>query len=197
MPLWIQLVALIIPAGIAVYSARHASKSAKTAQRAEHDAARLRDLEQRVAEQKAKLYQPMVKLLGELLSPQSKAAAEKRMMSVIVEFQTFVTIWGSDEVNEAFYRFRSSSATDPPGKVTVRLVSDFLLAVRRDVAWPDTTLDGLHTVGTRINDLAEDPATVHALTAPLGEVFEAHGWTPPFPMRQVGKLEAYPSSAVR
>ena len=110
------------------------------------------------------------------------------MLDVMADFQPLVTLWGSDEVNEAFFRFRASASTDPPAKVIMRLVADFLLAIRRDVASPETTLDGLHTVGTRINDLNDDPEIVKALTLPLDNVFAMTGWKPTFPMRQTGKL---------
>jgi len=188
--LWQQLIVVSIPAILSLLGAGFAGRFAFRAKQAELEAARLRDLEQRVAEKKAELYDPVITLLGDLLTPERSDKAKKRMGDVMADFQPLVTLWGSDEVNEAFFRFRASASADPPPKVTMRLVADFLLAVRRDVAWPDSEIDGLHTVGSRINDLHKDIETVMALTKPLDEVFEMTGWHPQYPMRSMGKLRA-------
>lgn len=190
LPLWQQLLVVAVPAIFSAGAAVVAVIFAARAKQAEYEAARLRDLEQRVAEKKAELYDPMIQLLGDLLTPDRNKVAEKKMLDVMADFQPLVTLWGSDEVNEAFFRFRASASASPPPKVIMRLVADFLLAVRRDVAWPETEIDGLHTVGTRINDLHEDPEIVMALTLPLDQVFAMTDWHPAFPMRQAGKLDA-------
>ncbi|KDP89659.1 hypothetical protein W824_15935 [Clavibacter cf. michiganensis LMG 26808] len=98
----------------------------------------------------------------------------------MADFQTFVTIWGSDDVVDKFFRYRTAAPTSPPTAVIMRLMADFLLAVRRDIAWPDTSITGLHVIGMRINDLAEHPEMSAALSVPIKSLFESEGWTPPF-----------------
>jgi hypothetical protein len=180
LPLWLQILTLAAPAAVAVFSAVWASRSAYRAQQAESDAARLRALEERTAQKKYELYQPFVGLLNDLLTPSRNAMATAASEDVIVNFQGFVTMWGSDEVVEMFFRWRSSAATDPPAMVAMRLMSDLLLAIRRDVAWPDTKVPGAHIIGMRINDLPDHPEMTDALSLPLDEFLATQDWTPPF-----------------
>lgn len=155
-------------------------RSASKASRAEAEAARMRQLEERVAQKKFELYQPILKTMGDLLTPGRGTLASKDMESVLPDFMTFVSIWGSDEAVTAFFRFRSSASTNPPPAITVRLVADFLLAARRDLAGPDTSITGLEAIGMRINDIYEQPTYVDAFALPFDELARRHDWTPPW-----------------
>lgn len=187
LPLWLQLVALTVPAAVAIFSAIWASRSARRAQQAEHESARLRALEDRVAQKKYDLYQPLLQHLGDLLTPSRSAAATKKTEDVIADFQTFVTVWGSDEVVETFYRYRASANVPRPNVIVMRLVADFLIAVRKDVAWPETQIPNLYAIAMRINDLHEHPEMTEALAMPLTELFKKHEWTPPFNLPADGR----------
>lgn len=180
LPLWLQVVALAVPVLIAVFSAVWASRSAVRAQQAESDAARLRALEERTAQKKYDLYQPFLTVVNDLLTPTRNAAATARMEDVIVDFQGFVTVWGSDEVVETFYRWRVSAGLNPPNLVAMRLMADLLVAVRRDIAWPDTNVPTLHMIGHRINDIQDHPEMLDAMSLPLGQFLATQDWTPPF-----------------
>lgn len=180
--LWLQVASLVVTVALALSAAR----SARKAQAAEHEAARLRALEERVAERKYDLYQPFLKSLGDTLTPSRKEQAVKGQEDAMADFQSFVTVWGSDEVVEKFYRFRVASAGNPPSLVIMRLMSDFLLAVRRDIAWPGTELDGMHMIAMRINDIDERPDMKRALTMPLDELFAWQKWEPNFEPRDIG-----------
>lgn len=184
LPLWIQITALAVPALVSIFSAIWATRSARRAQTAEHQAARLRALEDRVAQRKYELYQPFLQTLGDLLTPSRKPKAEKNLEDALADFQTFVTVWGSDDVVEKFYRYRISASTAPPTLVIMRLMSDFLLAVRRDIAWPDTDLTGLHMIGMRINDLPDHPELKAALSTTLVQLFRQENWDPPFELSE-------------
>lgn len=183
LPLWLQVASLLVTVVLAI----SAGRSARKAQAAEHEAAKLRALEERVAERKYELYQPFVQTLTDLLTPSRSEEAQKRMEDAMIDFQGFVTLWASDEVNEMFYRYRVAGSTNPPPYVTMRLVSDFLLAVRRDVAWPDTKIDGMHVIAMRINDLGKNSDIGRALTMPLDELFAWQGWEPNFEPRDIGE----------
>lgn len=188
LPLWLQLVALIVPAVVAIFSALWASRSARRAQQAEHESARLRALEDRVAQKKYDVYEPLLQNLGDLLTPSRSAAAAKKTEDVVADFQTFVTVWGSDEVVETFYRYRAAANVSPPSEVVMRLVADFLVAVRRDVAWPETRIPNLYAIAMRINNLHEHPQMTEALAMPLTELFKKYEWTPPFELRDEKQL---------
>jgi hypothetical protein len=179
LPLWVQIVALGVPVLVSIFSAIWASRSARRAQAAEHEAARLRALEERTAEKKFELYQPMLQAFGNMLTPSRSKAALDGLEEVLADFQTFVTVWGSDEVVEAFFRYRSAASSSPPPPILFRLMSDFLIAARRDLAWPNTHMTGLHMLGMRINDLADQPDIVEAFSMPWPELEEKHGWKPP------------------
>jgi hypothetical protein len=129
--------------------------------------------------------QPFLKSLGDTLTPSRKEQAVKGQEDAMADFQSFVTVWGSDEVVEKFYRFRVASAGNPPSLVIMRLMSDFLLAVRRDIAWPGTELDGMHMIAMRINDIDERPDMKRALTMPLDELFAWQKWEPNFEPRDI------------
>lgn len=180
LPLWLQLAAIALPTAVAIFSAIWAARSAHRAQQAEHESARLRDLEDRVAQKKYDLYQPFLQTIGDLLTPHRNEAAAAKLEDAIADFQTFVTVWGSDEVVETFYRYRLSANGSPPNVIPIRLMSDFLLAVRKDVAWPDTRISNLHPIGMRINDLPDHPEMTEALQLPLKELFAREGWAAPF-----------------
>jgi hypothetical protein len=179
LPLWVQLVALGIPVLVAIFSAVWATRAAKRAQTAEHEAQRLRDLEERVAQRKYDLYQPFVQAMGDTLTPSRSEAALAGFEDVIADFQTFVTIWASDEVVDAFLRYRLSANNPPPAAIMMRLVADLLLAIRRDVAHPDSKLTGIHTIGMRLNDIADHPELTDAMRVPLRQLFAEHAWEPP------------------
>ncbi|MCM3521286.1 hypothetical protein [Curtobacterium sp. P97] len=180
LPLWLQIVTLAVPVAVAVISSILASRAAGRAQHAEAEAARLRALEERTAQKKFELYQPFLTTLNDLLTPNRSAAALAGMEDVITNFQGFVTVWGSDEVIETFYRWRTSANLNPPNLVTMRLMADLLVAVRRDIAWPDTKVPTLYMIGHRIKDIHEHPEMVKAMTLPLDQFLASQDWTPPF-----------------
>lgn len=179
-PLWLQVTAVAVPALVSIASAIWASRSANRARRAERDAVRLLALEERTASKKYELYEPFVAHLGDLLTPARKKAAETRSEEVMANFQTSVMMWGSDEAVSAFSRFRRASAANPPAHITMRLVADLLIAIRRDIAVPDSRTTGIEILGSRINDLTKESAIARALQAPFNEVCQEHGWEPPF-----------------
>ena len=110
LPLWLQVASLLVTVVLAI----SAGRSARKAQAAEHEAAKLRALEERVAERKYELYQPFVQTLTDLLTPSRSEEAQKRMEDAMIDFQGFVTLWASDEVNDMFSRYRVAGSTNPP-----------------------------------------------------------------------------------
>lgn len=184
-----QVLGMVVPAIVSVFCAIWASRSAFRAQAAEHEAARLRALEERVAQKKYEMYQPMLKVIGDMLTPSRNEQALKSLEDVLADFQTFVTVWGSDEVVEAFYRYRKSASVDTPVVINMRLMSDFLLAVRKDVAWPGTNLDARHVICIRINDMDKHPELEGQLLMPLEKLISENKWDAPFDLNSTIKIE--------
>lgn len=79
LPVWLQVLALGIPVAVSVFSAVWATRSARRAQTAEHEAQRLRALEDRIAQKKYELYQPFLQGLGDMLTPSRRDAAAARL----------------------------------------------------------------------------------------------------------------------
>lgn len=178
---WMKFAAVAVPALVSIGAAWWSVRASRISQRAELDARRLLALEERTAARKYEMYEPFIQTIGDMLTPGRKAEAEKRLEGVLSDFQTAVAVWGSDETLEAFSRWRRASGSNPPPpEILVRLTADLMLAIRRDVAWPDTAATGIHAIGIRINDLDASPEMRDALTVPLKDLAKSHGWKPPF-----------------
>lgn len=177
---WLQLFGIGIPALVSVVSAFVAARYASRSRLTEQQAARLLSLEERTADRKREVYEPFVATLGAMLVPSRQQAALASMETVMSNFQTFVMIWGSDEVVDAFYRFRRAAVLQPPAAITMRLVADLLIAIRRDVAWPDTKVTPLQTLGSRISDLEPGGELEGAFTLPFDDLARRENWRPPW-----------------
>ncbi|MGM7699428.1 hypothetical protein [Microbacterium sp. A84] len=176
----LQALGIGIPAVVSVVSAIVAARYASRARLAEQQAARLLALEERTAGRKREVYEPFVETLGAILVPSQRDATMAKMEKVMIEFQTFVMIWGSDQVVEAFYRFRRASNHEPPARIIVRLVADLLIAIRKDIAWPNTQVTALQTLGSRITDLEPGGELEQAFTLPFEELARKESWTIPW-----------------
>lgn len=184
---WIPTVlTAVMSTGAAIYAARAATK----AKASEVEAARLRELEQRLSERKMEIYGRIMAALGNLLIPEEarrlapKAPKNKpsgdSLESAIFDFMNDVVIYGSDDVLQAFTRFRIASDANPPAPVIIRLVSDFMLAIRRDLDGGQSAVTGLEVIGMRINGLYDESNTIAALTEPFEVVCAQNEWTPPW-----------------
>lgn len=181
-PFALQIITIGVPAAASLLAALWAARSANRARQAESEAARLRQLEERLAEKKFALYEPILTALGELFTPGRSVAGTKRMENELPKFMTFVAMWGSDEAVETFFRYRQAAGSDPqpPHQITLRLVSDFLIAVRHDLSGDQSRITGLEAMGMRITDLYSDPDGVDTFSLPLDALARKHGWTPPW-----------------
>jgi len=90
-------------------------------------------------------------------------------------------VYGPDDVLRAFARFRLASNYNPPSTITMRLVADFMLTIRRDLDGGQSTVTGVELFGMRVNDLYSQTNLVAALTDPFDQVCAREGWTPPWP----------------
>ncbi|MEV7609865.1 hypothetical protein AB0N61_10305 [Microbacterium sp. NPDC089320] len=179
-PLAVQILIAAVPASAAVIAAVIAGRYAGKARLAEQKAARLLALEERTAERKWEVYQPFIQALGDMLTPSRKDAALAAAEDTMGDFQNFVGVWGSDEVVQAFYRFRRAAVTNPPALITMRLVGDLFVAMRKDLAWPESEITALHTIGPRINDLTVGSPLETSLRIPFDELAARENWTPPW-----------------
>ena len=176
----IAIVIAGVPAIASIIAAIVAGRAAGRARRAETDAARLSELEERLASKKYELYEPILRGLGQMLLPGNAQNALPLVEKAMPDFMTFVGVWGSDKALRAFSRYRVGSNASPPPEIVLRLVSDFMLAAREDLRSGETEATGLDILGLRINDLYEHPNFVDAFTLPFDDLAKKHGWTPPW-----------------
>ena len=179
----------VIPALLSVGAAVYATRSASRAKAGEIEAARLRQLEDRLSAKKIEMYEPMLRALGNMLTPdevKKKLTGEARQRALLSaeealpQFMNEAVVYASDEVLRAFARFRLAAGSGCSTMITVRLVADFMIAVRRDVVGSTTDATGLELLGVRINDLFSQPEFIEAITHPVDELARRYDWTPPW-----------------
>ena len=185
-----ELISTILAAALSAGAAIYAAWAAAKAKASEVEATRLRELEQRLSERKMEIYGRIMAALGNLLTPEEarrlapKAPKNKpggdSLESAIRDFMNDVVIYGSDDVLRAFTRFRLASDTNPPAPVIIRLVSDFMLAIRRDLDGGQSAVTGIEMIGMRINGLYDEPKVIAALREPFEVVCDQNEWTPPW-----------------
>lgn len=78
----------------------------------------------------------------------------------------------------------------------MRLVSDFILAIRRDLNGGQSAATGVELIGMRVNDLYNQEGLYNALTAPFENVCAKNEWVPPWEGMgtKVRNSEAEPSA---
>jgi len=182
-PWWLLLVVAGIPAVAAVIAAIIAALSARSARRSDSQAARARELEDRISERKYNVYKPMIDMLRDLLDPKkSKDMAKDTSLasSQIADFAIWVRIYGSDGAVAAFHNFMQAAFHDPPSFVLLRLFADFVLAARRDMGYPDTQATRAQVLGMRVNDLYSQQQFIDIITKPFDEICREANWTPPW-----------------
>jgi len=184
MEIWAVVIPAILSLGGAVYSAWSASR----ARASEAETARLRELEHRLSDRKIELYEGILKTLGDQLMPQAAKQAkgpgagqlENKLLDDLFGFMNKVVIYGSDDVLEAFSRFKRGGVANPPGLIALRLAADFMLAIRRDLSGGTTKLTAVDMFGMRITDFDTNPALKQALSEPFDLVCAKYGWVPPW-----------------
>lgn len=192
---WGQLLISIIPALAAIAAAVIAAKSARRAQTAEAETARLRQLEERLSAKKYETYEPMLTLLGELLTPEDindgsssatkKKAANRSTAELVrghVKFSTWISVFGSDEAVRAYERLMQASYSDPPPQVFLRLYAEFVIAARRDISYSETEIRAINVMGMRMTDAYTDARTRNCLEVNFDVLCSEVNWTPPWPI---------------
>lgn len=193
MEIWLVVVPAVISLGGAVYAAWSASR----ARASEAEAARLRELEQRLSDRKIEIYEGILTTLGDQLMPEAMKQAKGRkvgaqeaaLVDTFMGFMNTVIIYGSDDVLNAFSRFKRAGEANPPGVIAIRLAAEFMLAIRRDLSGGTTKLTAVDMFGMRITDFDASPELKAALSEPFESVCEKHGWTPPWSPVTRGKQE--------
>ena len=123
----------------------------------------LRDLENRNATRKYEIYKPILDLYSMLLSPHGSEAKRWKenhkdvdIEKTLDDFAKWVIIYGSDDVVLKFHNF-SETLNSLHGRekdiwvflpLLYRLYAEFIIAVRRDMGYPDTKIGVNHILAT-------------------------------------------------
>lgn len=175
---WVVLGVAGISAFAAVVAAVIASSASRAVKRSELDAQKVRDLEDRLQDKKYEVYKPMINMLRDLLgAPAPEGAAQSAFTELLKDFVTWVSIFGSDDAVEAFHKFMYGAFKGAPMIVALRLYADFILAVRKDMGYPETRVGPEHLAGLRVNDIYDFP---DFMDPSFDRLCERANWTPPW-----------------
>ena len=183
---WITILVTGIAAAAAVIAAIVAALSARSTKRLELQAQRTRELESRISERKIDIYKPMIEMLGSAISPSAleNPPESEDNSKKIQEFSTWIAIYGSDDTIKIYHNFMQAAFNEAPTLVTSRLFAEFIIAARRDIGYPDTTVTALHVMGMRINDLYSEDEYRLAMSLPFEELCRQENWEPPWLTRR-------------
>lgn len=186
---WITILVAGIAAVAAITAAIVAALSARSTKHLELRAQRTRELESRISERKIDIYKPMIEMLGSVIgnAAQGVQATSEDNTAKIAEFTTWITIYGSDNTIKIYHNFMQAAFNQAPPLVTSRLYADFILAARRDIGYPDTSVTAMQIMGMRINDLYSEEEYSLAMSLPFEELCRRENWTPPWLTRKVAK----------
>lgn len=178
--IWVSIVSALGAIAAAGVAAWYASK----ARTAELQAHRIRELEKRLAGSREEVYKPMVDLLRQIFDSGQggKGPDDRKTLKTLSEFATWVQIYGSDRVVRAFHKFMQAAYTEPPAMILLRYMNEFILAVRRDIGDPDTTVDLLDLAGIRTTDIYADENR-RVMELPERDLWLEHSWDPPWGSR--------------
>ncbi len=173
------VVVAVIAAVSSVIAAVVAGVFALAARRLDARLQRSGRAEDRISERKRGMYEPVVEMLDRMFTtdelPTSAEAQHKR------NFDTWVNLYGAEGAVRAYSRLMQALPHAPPGDIQIRLYADFLLAVRKDIGDPDSTLDRVQILGPRLGGLGDRAS----LTDPdLDAVCRRLRWSPPWQQGQ-------------
>lgn len=170
----LQSLSIIVPIVATVISGLFANRARKASNESEE----LRIREARVASDKAKAYQRLIEVFGAMLTKGAKPSSEKEAQRVLAEAATLFPVFASDEVFEAHLRLQQAAFNGAPAAVFTRLYAELVLAIRRDLGYPKTTISALEVLAVRVTDAYTSMAD--QLTKPLEQVYADAGWQPPW-----------------
>jgi hypothetical protein len=184
------IIVAVIAAVASVIAAVIAARSARSSKRIEIQAQRIRDLESRISERKYNVYEPFLEMIGNFFDQTEKGRAAIADPTANVErfvgFAKQITTYGSDEVVEAYHKFVLATSNNPPVNIMTRLMADFLLAVRKDLSYPDTQISGTTLIATsfRVGDFYSQGRDFQKImTLPLTEACKLANWPEPWVFR--------------
>jgi len=186
-PTWVAIALALVAAISAIIAAVIAARSARSAKKLEIQAQRIRDLESRISARKYQMYEPFLDMIGNFFdhTERGRAAIANPEANVegFVSFAKWVTTYGSDEAVEAYHKFNLATSNKAPHPILTRLMADFLIAVRKDLSYPDTKISRATLIATsfRVGDFYQQGDFYRKIMSlPLHEACKLAGWREPW-----------------
>lgn len=171
----------VLPVAGSVVAALIAGFFAWRAQRTSADADRARRLEEATSGRRRETYEPMIEKFSKLIDPRTRGEITDDDLAELMRVgSTWLSIYGSDKAVTTFHWLMQAAYHDAPGPITVRLYAEFVLAARKDIGLPSSSLTAVELLGMRLRDLYTDPDTYDALSMPFKRLCKREGWTPPW-----------------
>jgi hypothetical protein len=116
-------------------------------------------LQQQIREKKIPQYEEMIRFIFRIVFAEKLGqplVTESEMVSQMAKFTENIVIWGSEDIVEAWYRFRQvSSESNEPGVQVIFEVEQLLLAIRKDLGHSNKNLSRGKIIGLFVNDVAQ------------------------------------------
>lgn len=109
---------------------------------------------QQIREKKIPVYEELIQFVFNIIraTKENKSLSEEETTEFMFTFTERIVVWGSDEVVDAFYRFRNSNNVDG-GQGAILCIEDMLLAIRKDLGHRNKSLSRGKILGLFINDI--------------------------------------------
>jgi hypothetical protein len=183
-----------------IFTSFNSARSAKFISESGLQANRISELENRISDRKYEIYRPMIELLAKIVMQTANLTAEQAGDQMI-NFSTWLAIYGSDEAVIAFRNFRQASFHPPvPVHIYVRLYAQFVIAARRDIGRTDAQITPVDILGMVMTDLYTDQDAYEMMSLPFDEVCRKQNWSAPWAEEaiktQIAKNNRSPTSSV-
>jgi len=133
------------------------------------------------------VYEPFLEMIGNFFDQTEKGRAAIADPAVntekFIKFAKQITTYGSDEAVEAYHKYIVATSNNSPVNIMTRLMADFLLAVRKDLSYPDTRISGTTLIATtfRVGDFyGQSRVFQEIMTLPLSEACKLANWPEPW-----------------
>jgi hypothetical protein len=136
-------------------------------------------LETRLGESKRALYEGYVDVLKDV-ARRTKAGSTEAAPEHIEQLRTFAfrsVLIASDEVLKAHIRFTNLGRISTSEKAALPAVADVLLALRKDMGFPDTKLTGQDLLGVFVNEIDAIAEHFRVWETDKRDWDEKMGWT--------------------
>lgn len=134
------------------------------------------------------MFEPLIAGIGEMWERVGTDDAtsewfEENVLPQFKEFMKWVGIYGSDDLVWTMHRYMQAIYHEAPPNITMRLLTELTISLRRELGNPDTKVTALDVVGMRIYDIYDDGVAASWARLPEPQMYKLEGWKPPWGSR--------------